>query len=353
MSATLRLDDYLAARPGHDPAIERALAATVLAVAQAGCRVAALVAAGPLIGGLAAHRGDSHGDTQKELDLRADALLLEALRAAPVAHVASEELDLALTLRADQPLAVAIDPLDGSSNIDTAAPVGTIFSILPARSGAPQTSFLRRGTEQLAAGFLVYGSQTALIITRGDGTHVFTLDREDGTFRAAAPPARIPPAASEYAINGSNHRHWETAVRRYVAECQQGREGPRNRDFNTRWIASMVAEAFRILVRGGVYLYPSDARPAYRQGRLRLVYEANPIALLIEQAGGAATDGSRRILDLLPTAIHQRVPLVFGAAEEVAQIALYHADAEAPPTDPLFATRSLFRGRSDHRGAVA
>ncbi len=351
MATGMRLEDYLATSAGHDPAIEQAVAETVLAIARAGCRIAELLAAGKLIPDLAAHRGESHGDTQKELDLRADALVTEALRACPVAAIASEELDVALALRPGAPLAVAIDPLDGSSNIDTGAPVGTIFSIMPALPGDPSEAFLRPGRDQLTAGFLLYGSQTALVLTRGDGTHVFTMHRESGVFFAVTAPVSIPLAASEYAINASNQRHWEAPVRRYVAECQLGAQGPRNRDFNTRWIASMVAEAFRILIRGGVYLYPSDARPSYREGRLRLIYEANPVAWLVEQAGGAATDGQRRILDLLPTRIHQRVPLVFGAVEEVALIASYHGGMEAPSAEPLFAARSLFRPHADRQRA--
>ena len=347
MATGMRLEEYLDTSAGHDAAIADAVRATILAIAEAGCRIAELVAAGPLIPGLSAHRGESHGDTQKELDLRADALIMDALRACPVACMASEELDAAVELQPGGKLAVAIDPLDGSSNIDTSAPVGTIFSIMPALPGGPATSFLRPGAEQLAAGFLIYGSQTALVLTRGDGTHVFTWHRDSAAFIAAGAPSGIPMATSEYAINASNQRHWTAPVRRYVTECQQGAQGPRNRDFNTRWIASMVAEAFRILVRGGVYLYPADARPSYREGRLRLIYEANPVAWLIEQAGGAATDGHRRILDLLPTQIHQRVPLVFGAVEEVALIASYHAGMDSPSAEPLFATRSLFRSHAD------
>jgi fructose-1,6-bisphosphatase I len=353
MITGMRLEDYLASSVGQDAATTQAVAETVLAIAAAGRQIAELLAAGPLAGNLAAHRGDSHGDTQKEMDLRADALLLAALRVCPVACVASEERDTALPLRAGAPLAVALDPLDGSSNIDTAAPVGTIFSILPAPPGEAEASFLRPGTDQLAAGFVLYGSQTALALTRGDGTHIFTLDRETGAFIAAVAPAGIPLATSEYAINASNQRHWAAPIRRFVAECQQGAAGPRGKDYNTRWIASMVADAFRILVRGGVYLYPGDARAGHAEGRLRLVYEANPVAWLIEQAGGAATDGQRRILDLLPSGIHQRVPLVFGAVEEVALIASYHGGTETPSTDPLFGKRSLFRAHSDHRGVLA
>ena len=353
MPAALRLEDYLEGGIGRGAPLALQVQRTVLAVARAGCRVADLLASGPLTPGLAVHRGDSHGDTQKELDLRANGLMLDALRSSPVAVVASEELDEPLTLDPTAALAVAIDPLDGSSNIDTTAPVGTIFSILPAREGDAPAAFLRPGTEQVAAGFLIYGTQTALVLTQGDGTHLFTLDRGTGGFVCVSEPVRIASSAREYAINGSNHRHWHPSVRRYVDECVQGAAGPRGVDFNTRWIASMVAEAYRILVRGGVYLYPADARPSYREGRLRLTYEANPIAWLMEQAGAAATDGHRRILDLLPRSIHQRVPLVFGAADEVARIARYHSAPDAAPHEPLFGHRTLFRSEPETQGARA
>ena len=330
-----------------------AVAETVLAIARAGCRIADLLAAGALQPGLAAYRGGDHGDPCKELDVQANALMLDALRAAPVAAVASEELDAVLRLRPDGTLVVALDPLDGSSNIDTAAPVGTIFSILPAgdTTDDPDAAFLRPGSEQLAAGFLIYGSHTALVLTLGDGTHLFTFDRDARAFRCVSDPLSIALEADEYAINGSNQRHWPAPVRRYVSECQQGREGPRRKDFNTRWIGSMMAEIYRIMVRGGVYLYPADARPSCREGRLRLVYEANPIAFLVEQAGGAATDGRQRILGLSPRRIHQRVGLVCGAVEEVARVADYHALPDAPRADPLFGSRTLFRPDHDHRGA--
>ena len=355
MASGGRLEAFLGRRRASGDAYASAIASTVLAITRAGCQVADLLAAGPLEPGMSAHRGDKGGEIQTELDLHANLLMVRALREAPVACVASEELDAVLPLRRDGVLAVAIDPLDGSSNIDTTAPVGTIFSILPAADpdGDPASAFLRPGSEQLAAGFLIYGSQTALLLTLGEGTHLFTLDRERQVFFSVSDPRSIPLETSEYAINASNQRHWPAPVRRYVAECQQGSEGPRRRDFNTRWIASLVAEIYRILVRGGVYLYPADARPACREGRLRLVYEANPIALLVEQAGGAASDGQTRILARVPTHIHQRVGLVCGAVEEVARIGSYHVLPDAARGDPLFASRTLFRPDHDHRGAHA
>lgn len=314
----------------------------MLALSEAGIALSGLIAAGPLAGALAALRGHHEdGDSQKELDVRADALVAEALAAAPVALLGSEEAEAPVPLNPAGTLAVAVDPLDGSSNIDTNISVGTIFSILPYTG---PDALLQPGHCQLAAGFLVYGPQVTLVLTLGAGTHLFVLDRATGRFLCTGTPARIPAETAEYAINGSNTRHWDHAVRDYVEDCQAGTEGPRAKDFNTRWIASMVAEAYRILVRGGVYLYPGDARKGYGQGRLRLVYEANPVALLMEQAFGAATDGLHPILDLQPVHLHQRVPLVFGSRGEVERIARYHANPSAlPERSPLFGRRGLLR----------
>jgi len=269
--------------------------------------------------------------------------MVDALRAAPVAVIGSEELDAPLSAAAAAPIAVAIDPLDGSDNIDTGVPVGTIFAVLP-RAGDAAGGLLQPGTAQIAAGYFMYGSRTLLALTFGSGTQVFTLDPDCGAFVLTSAAVEIPRETREYAINGSNHRHWDEAVRLYVADCQKGASGPHGTDFNTRWNASLVAEATRILTRGGIYLYPADARPNYRQGRLRLTYEANPIAFLVEQAGGGASDGRSRILDLVPAALHQRVPLVFGSRREVERIARYYAaPQDTGETSPLFGRRSLFR----------
>ena len=223
------------------------------------------------------------------------------MRHAPVALYASEELEQPVLLDKDAPLAIAIDPLDGSSNIDTNVSIGTIFSLLPA-TGAPDAdpaaSFLQAGANQLAAGFFIYGPQLALVLSLGSGTHVFVLSTRLGTFVQAYESRIIPPRTQEFAINAANYRHWDEAVRLYVDDCLKGCEGPREKDFNMRWIASLVADCYRILMRGGVFLYPGDQRKGYHQGRLRLVYEANPIAFLIEQAGGAATDTVSRILEI-------------------------------------------------------
>ena len=328
------LGDWARAAPDRGPVAE-----TVIALADAGRRIAALVGRGPLAGRLGAvRRASDTGDDQKELDVRAEAILLSALAGAPVALFGSEESETVEVLRPDAPLAVAVDPLDGSSNIDTNVSVGTIFSVLP----AGPDGLLAPGRAQRAAGYVLYGPQTAMVLTVGDGVDVFTLDPEDGAFRRTARRLAVPPRATEFAINASNYRHWEPVVRAYVDDCLAGAEGPRGRDFNMRWIASMVAEAHRILTRGGVYLYPADARRGYAAGRLRLVYEANPIGFLMEQAGGRASTGCAPILDRRPESLHERVPLVFGSADEVDRFERLAGDPPNAPS-PLFAERGLLR----------
>jgi fructose-1,6-bisphosphatase I len=349
MANAVQLHEFVGRGTNEADGLRSAVNSAVLALAGAGAAIADLVAAGRLAGDLAAMRGESvHGDSQKELDIRANEIVLDALRGVPVAAVASEEIDEPLITGLGAPLAIAIDPLDGSSNIDTNAPIGTIFSVLPVTDDLrsnPADAFLRPGAHQLAAGFLIYGPHTALVLTLGDGTQIFTLDRERREFLLTAERAQISPETQEYAINASNRRHWDDAVRLYVRDCLQGADGPRGKDFNTRWLGSLVGEAYRILLRGGVYLYPGDARRTYRNGRLRLLYEANPIAWLVEQAGGMATDGGNRILDLVPTSLHERVPLVFGSSGEVETVAAYHAAAwsNGGELSPLFGQRSLFR----------
>lgn len=287
------------------------------------------------------------GEVQKALDVIANDLVIAALASAPVAAVVSEELDHAVELNPGAPLLVAVDPLDGSSNIDTNVSIGTIFSVQPAPlDGTPPDipAFLQPGVRQLAAGYALYGPHTAFVITVGAGTHVFTLDRITGDFRLTAESVRVPPKTREFAINLSNHRHWDEPIRIYVDDCLKGTEGPRGEDFNMRWIASMVAEAHRVLTRGGIYLYPGDMRDGYQRGRLRLIYEANPIAWLIEQAGGAASTGIERILEIVPATVHQRVPLLFGSRDEVARLDRYHLDPyPIGERSPLFARRGLFR----------
>lgn len=335
------LQDHLEGWAAED-SMRRAVSQSVLALAGAGIAISELVAVGPLAGAMAAVRGyHEDGDSQKELDVVADRMVRDALLTAPVALFGSEEADEAETLDPNGVLAVAVDPLDGSSNIDSNATIGTIFSILP---HVGPDSLLQPGVRQLAAGFLLYGPQVALVLTVGDGTQIFVLERSSGQFIMVEAQAKVPAETSEYAINGSNARHWDSAIRYYVEDCQAGAEGPRAKDFNTRWVASMVADVFRILARGGIYLYPGDARKGYTQGRLRLVYEANPVAFIMEQAGAAATDCRRPILQLQPTHLHQRVPLVFGSRAEVERVARYHSDASAmPERSPLFGRRGLLR----------
>lgn len=330
----------------RDDGSRGAIAEVVQAIADTAVTLSEIIAQGPLAGALGAVVGDNvDGDAQKALDVRANDLFLEALRHAPVAVFGSEENERPVVLKHDAPLAVAIDPLDGSSNIDTNVSIGTIFSILPVTAGeSPELALLQPGANQLAAGFVIYGPLTALVLTLGQGTQIFTLDRKTGGFVLTRTDVQIPAGKAEYAINASNYRHWDEPVRLYIDDCLSGAEGPRGRNFNMRWIASLVAEVFRILSRGGIFLYPRDDRPGYQHGRLRLVYEANPIAFVVEQAGGAATDGEHRVLDIAPQQLHQRVPLVFGARDKVERVARYHKEPHAiAERSPLFGRRGLFR----------
>ncbi|MCB1520422.1 MAG: class 1 fructose-bisphosphatase [Hyphomicrobiaceae bacterium] len=326
------------------------VARTVSVLAAAGAALSRAIAIGPLQGDMGKVVGtgeESGGDQQKFLDVEADRLFREAMAAAPVAVIGSEERESVDVIDAAAPLAVAVDPLDGSSNIDTNVSIGTIFAIFPVPptgTGRIESALMQPGRDQLAAGFFIYGPQTALVVTLKAGTHIFTLDPRDGTFRMTAESVRIPENRNEYAINASNYRHWPRAVRDYIDDLISGATGPRGKDFNMRWVASMVAEAYRIMARGGIYLYPRDGRKGYENGRLRLVYEANPIALIFEQAGGGATDGVNRILDILPTALHQRTPLIFGSADKVHRVTRYHVDAPIrEQSPPLFNERGLFR----------
>ncbi|MDO4636870.1 MAG: class 1 fructose-bisphosphatase [Lautropia sp.] len=271
------------------------------------------------------------GETQKKLDVIANDTLLEAnLWGGQLAAIASEEMDQPFTIPDRYPkgeFLLLFDPLDGSSNIDINSMVGTIFSILRAPDGVTEPSeqdFLQPGSRQVAAGYAIYGPSTMLVLTVGDGVAAFTLDRELGAWYLTRRQYRISHETQEFAINASNSRHWYPPVRRYIDELLAGRSGPRGKDFNMRWIAALVAEIHRILNRGGVFMYPADQRNPAKPGHLRLLYEANPMAMLVEQAGGAATDGKQRILDIQPTSLHQRVPLFIGAREEVATVTGYH-----------------------------
>ncbi|WP_295632218.1 class 1 fructose-bisphosphatase [Novosphingobium sp.] len=343
------LDAHLArhATSGADHAA--AVAATIALLAQTGVGIAETIAEGATGGALADAIGaaNSDGDSQRGLDLLADERFLTAVTESPVGLYASEELAEPVKIGTDRPLALAIDPLDGSSNIDTNVPIGTIFSIRPITvetSADALAPFLRSGREQIAAGFLIYGPQTALVLTLGHGTQIFVYSRAEGGFNLAMPSVAISRKTREFAINASNYRHWDESVRLYFDDCIKGGHGPRESEFNMRWIASLVAEAYRIFVRGGVFLYPGDKRRGYAHGRLRLVYEAHPIAMLVEQAGGLATDGIEPILDVAATALHQRTPLVFGSTAEVSRIGRYHSlPSQMAERAPLFGKRGLFR----------
>lgn len=348
MSVTT-LAAFLASHGRAGDGVRAAAAQTVLALAAGAIELRRAIDTQTSATGFARKQGslNGDGDAQRGLDLHADEIFLAAARQAPVAIYGSEELPSPVRLAQDAPLALAIDPLDGSSNIDCNLSIGTIFSLLPATGvpgSDPAAAFLQPGSTQLGAGFFVYGPQLTLALTLGDGTHGFVYSPSAGTFIAAQSDFAIVSETKEFAINASNYRHWDEPVRLYIDDCLTGAEGPRRKAFNMRWIASLVAEAWRILVRGGVFLYPGDGRSGYRRGRLRLVYEANPIAMLIEQAGGSATDTVGRILQITPDNLHQRVPLVFGSAEEVSRIARYHTDPGGmADRSPLFGNRSLFR----------
>ncbi|MGV3653244.1 MAG: class 1 fructose-bisphosphatase [Noviherbaspirillum sp.] len=273
------------------------------------------------------------GEVQKKLDVIANEILLQANEwGGQLAAMASEEMEAIYQIPNRYPMGeylLLYDPLDGSSNIDVNVSIGTIFSVLKAPEGMTtptEQDFLQPGSRQVAAGYAIYGPQTVLVLTTGNGVHGFTLDREMGSWVRTHSNIRIPEQTKEYAINASNARHWHPPVKRYIDELQAGKTGPRGKDFNMRWIASMVADVHRILSRGGVFMYPADAREPDKPGKLRLMYEANPMSFLVEQAGGAATDGKQRMLDVQPTKLHQRVPVFLGSKEEVELVTSYHLE---------------------------
>lgn len=284
---------------------------------------------------------NADGDTQKALDLIADQAFRAALEGSEIRFYASEEQDEATELNPAGTLALAIDPLDGSSNIAVNVSIGSIFAIFPAEATI-NASFLRPGREMLGAGYVIYGPQCCLVLSFGAGVHKYILDPESGRFHLMPEPLVMDRKSWEFAINASNHRHWRRPIRAWVEDCLAGSEGPRAKNFNMRWVASLVAETHRILTRGGVFLYPADGRKGYERGRLRYLYECAPIAFLAEQAGGAATDGIDRILDATPRSLHERTPFVFGAADNVARVSAYHDLPEAE-TAALFGSRGLFR----------
>lgn len=292
------------------------------------------------------------GETQKKLDVLGNEAFLRVTEwGGQLAGMVSEEMALPYQIPAHFPKGkylLVFDPLDGSSNIDVNVAVGSIFSVLRAPDGASQVSdrdFLQMGTQQLAAGYAIYGPATMLVLTVGNGVNGFTLDPNLGEFMLTHPCMQIPAETNEFAINTSNSRFWEAPIKRYVAECIAGKSGVRDKDFNMRWIASMVAEAHRILMRGGVFMYPRDYKNPDRPGRLRLLYEANPIAFIMEQAGGRASTGHQPISTVLPTSLHQRIGLIFGSRNEVERIEHYHRIPQKDEMpNPLFNQRSLFQG---------
>jgi fructose-1,6-bisphosphatase I/sedoheptulose-1,7-bisphosphatase len=339
--------------------------ALILDVAIACKAIARAVAFGELggvTGNHAAEEGGSvnvQGETQKKLDvLSNDVFIRRTEWAGNLAGMASEEMDLPYQIPGQYPRGkylLVFDPLDGSSNIDVNVSVGSIFSVLRApkdlddmprdqQRDVTEVDFFQPGAKQVAAGYALYGPTTMLVLTVGDGVNGFTLDPTLGEFMLTHPHIQIPVDTHEFAINASNARFWEAPVKRYVDECLAGKPGPRAKDFNMRWIASMVAEAHRILMRGGVFLYPRDTKDATKPGRLRLLYEANPIGMLMEQAGGRASTGEVPMLGVQPTSLHQRIGLVFGSKNEVERIERYHAEPIKHELDnPLFTERSLFR----------
>jgi fructose-1,6-bisphosphatase I len=283
-----------------------------------------------------AHTENIQGEVQKKLDIIANDVLIEANEwGGHLAAMASEEMDDIYSVPNRYPQGeylLLFDPLDGSSNIDVNVSIGTIFSVLKKTSTATTLSkedFLQEGNQQVAAGYCVYGPQTTLVLTVGDGVAMFTLDREQGSFVLTQDHVQIPLETKEFAINMSNMRHWDTPVKQYIDECLLGKEGPREKDFNMRWIASMVADVHRILTRGGVFMYPWDKREAHKPGKLRLLYEANPMSWIVEQAGGASTNGLKRILDIKPKELHERVSVILGSKNEVDRITRYHSEASS------------------------
>ncbi|MFZ9373095.1 MAG: class 1 fructose-bisphosphatase [Burkholderiaceae bacterium] len=332
MSNRISLTRYLVEQQrlkGHIPSELRLL---IEVVARACKSISQAVNKGAL-GGVLGTAGSENvqGEVQKKLDIIANEVLIEANEwGGHLAAMASEEMDGIYVVPNRYPQGeylLLFDPLDGSSNIDVNVSIGTIFSVLKKGEGdrgVEESDFLQPGRQQVAAGYCIYGPQTTLVLTVGDGVAMFTLDREQGSFVLIEENVQIPADTKEFAINMSNMRHWDVPVKRYIDECLQGKEGPRGKDFNMRWIASMVADVHRILTRGGIFMYPWDKREPDKPGKLRLMYEANPMGWIVEQAGGAATNGRQRILDIEPTTLHERVSVILGSRHEVERVTAYH-----------------------------
>jgi len=337
MSHRVSLTQYLIEQQrehGHIPAQLRLL---IEVVARA-CKSIAISVNKGALGGVLGSAGSENvqGEVQKKLDIIANEVLIEANEwGGALAAMASEEMDSIYVVPNRYPQGeylLLFDPLDGSSNIDVNVSIGTIFSVLKKQgteAGVSTQDFLQPGHQQAAAGYCVYGPQTTLVLTVGHGVAMFTLDREQGSWVLTADAVQIPADTKEFAINMSNQRHWDAPVVRYIDECLAGKDGPRGKDFNMRWIASMVADVHRILCRGGVFMYPWDKREPKKPGKLRLMYEANPMGFIVEQAGGAATNGRDRILDIAPGELHERVSVVLGSKNEVDRVTAYHREAAA------------------------
>ena len=342
MSQRISLTRYLVEKQRVDGHIPGQLRLLLEVVARACKSISHAVNKGALGGVLgSAESQNVQGEVQKKLDIIANEVLIEANEwGGHLAAMASEEMDSIYVVPNRYPRGeylLLFDPLDGSSNIDVNVSIGTIFSVLKMPEddrGVDEADFLQPGRQQVAAGYCVYGPQTTLVLTVGDGVAMFTLDRELGSFVLTQDKLRVPEETKEFSINMSNWRHWDAPVKRYIEECLAGEQGPRGKNFNMRWVASMVADVHRIMTRGGVFLYPWDQREPAKPGKLRLMYEANPMAWLIEQAGGAASNGQQRILDVQPRQLHERVSVMLGSKAEVERLARYHAEhaAQAEPT---------------------
>ena len=337
MNKRISLTRYLVEKQRIDGHIPSQLRLLLEVVARACKQISHSVNKGAL-GGVLGSAGSENvqGEVQKKLDIIANEVLIEANEwGGHLAGMASEEMDAIYVVPNRYPRGeylLLFDPLDGSSNIDVNVSVGTIFSVLRMPEddrGVDEGDFLQPGNRQVAAGYCIFGPQTTLVLTVGDGVAMFTLDREQGSFMLIQDDVRIPADTQEFAINMSNMRHWDAPVKRYIDECLQGKDGPRGKDFNMRWIASMVADVHRIMTRGGIFMYPWDKREPNKPGKLRLMYEANPMGWLIEQAGGAATNGRERILDVQPTQLHERVSVILGSKNEVERVTAYHLEHAA------------------------
>lgn len=335
MSKKISLTRYLVEQQRVDGLIPGQLRLLLEVVARACKRISFEVNKGALGDAMGSAGSENvQGEVQKKLDIIANEVLIEANEwGGHLAAMASEEMEGIYIVPNRYPQGeylLMFDPLDGSSNIDVNVSIGTIFSVLEKpqdHPGVTEGDFLQAGVKQVAAGYCIYGPQTTLVLTVGDGVAMFTLDREQGSFILTQERVRIPEDTKEFSINMSNMRHWDPAIKRYIDECLEGEDGPRGKNFNMRWIASMVADIHRILSRGGIFMYPWDKREPGKPGKLRLMYEANPMGWLIEQAGGAASNGKQRILDVQPGQLHERVSVIMGSKNEVERVVQYYAEA--------------------------